>query len=116
MKSIVKIAAMIVLFSMGGGSAAIASGARTVVVTNNTSYTMTQFYASSSDSSSWNTSSNLFAGQSLAPGQQATIDVSSVEGDDCTYDLMAVLYGATQAAYTYSVNACGAGSWTITGM
>jgi hypothetical protein len=116
MKSILKVAAMIVLFSIAGVGAAIASGSRTVVVTNNTSYTMTQFYASSSDASSWDTTNNLFSGQTLAPGQQATIDVSSAGGDDCTVDLMAVLYGATQAAYTYSVNACGAGSWIITGM
>ena len=116
MKSIVKIAAMIVLFGIGGVSAALASNVKSVVVTNNTSYTMTQFYASSSAASGWDTTTNLFAGQSLAPGQQATIDVSSAGGSDCTLDLMAVLYGATQAAYTYSVNACGGGSWSITGM
>jgi hypothetical protein len=116
MKSIHKLAAMVVLFSVVGVSSAMASTTKSVVVTNNTSYTMTQFYASSSDASSWDTTNNLFAGQSLAPGQQATIDVSSAGGDDCNVDLMAVLYGATQAAYTYSVNACGGGSWSISGM
>jgi hypothetical protein len=116
MKSIVKVAAMIVLFSIAGVGAAMATNLKSVVVTNNTSYTMTQFYASSSDASGWDTTNNLFAGQSLAPGQQATIDVSSAGGGDCTLDLMAVLYGATQAAYTYSVNACGGGNWTISGM
>jgi hypothetical protein len=116
MKSIHKLAAMIVLFSVVGVSATFAANLKSVVVTNNTSYTMTQFYASSSDASSWDTSNNLFSGQTLAPGQQATIDVSSAGGGDCTLDLMAVLYGATQTAYTYSVNACGGGSWTISGM
>jgi hypothetical protein len=118
MKSIRNIAAMIVLFGIAGATSALASN--TVVVTNNTSYTMTQFYASPSDASSWDTTNNLFAGQSLAPGQQATITISANngdggEGDGCSYDLMAVLYGATQAAYTYSVNACNGGSWSITG-
>ena len=117
MKSIRKIAVLIVLFSIAGVTAAIADNPKSVVVTNNTSYTMTQFYASSSDSSSWNTNNNLFAGQSLGPGQQATITINDGGGDDkCNYDLMAVLYGTTQAAYTYSVNTCGGGSWSITGM
>ena len=115
MKSIHKLAAMIVLFSVVGVSAAMADG-KSVVVTNNTSYTMTQFYASSSDAASWDTTNNLFAGHSLAPGQQTTINLGSSDGDSCNYDLMAVLYGATQAAYTYSVNACSGGSWSITGM
>lgn len=117
MKSIHKLAAMVVLFSVVGVSAAMADG-KSVVVTNNTSYTMTQFYASTSDAASWDTTNNLFAGHSLAPGQQATISLGGNGGDDsCNYDFMAVLYGATQAAYTYSVNACdGGGSWAITGM
>ena len=108
---------MVVLFSVVGVSAAMATNLKTVVVTNNTSYTMTQFYASSSDAASWDTTNNLFAGHSLAPGQQTTISLGSSGGDDnCNYDLMAVLYGATQAAYTYSVNACASGRWSITGM
>jgi hypothetical protein len=119
MKSIRNIAAMIALFGIAGVTNALA--ANTIVVTNNTSYTMTQFYASPSSASSWDTTNNLYAGQSLAPGQTATITVSSSngdggEGDGCTYDLMAVLYGATQAAYTYSVNACNGGTWSISGM
>ena len=117
MKSIRKIAVLIVLFSIVGVTAALADDPKSVVVTNNTSYTMTQFYASSSDSSSWDTTNNLFAGQSLGPGQQTTITINDSGGDDeCNYDLMAVLYGTTQAAYTYSVNTCGGGSWSITGM
>jgi hypothetical protein len=115
MKSILKVTAMIVLFSIAGIGAAIAG--KSVVVTNNTTYTMIQFFASSSDASSWDTNNNLFAGQTLAPGQQATIDLGGNNGDDeCNYDLMAVLDGATQAAYTYSVDACDGGSWTISGM
>jgi hypothetical protein len=118
MKSTRNIAVLIVLFSIAGVTAALADNPRSVVVTNNTSYTMTQFYASSSDSSSWDTTNNLFAGQSLGPGQQTTIIINgSGDGDDeCNYDLMAVLYGTTQAAYSYSVNACSGGNWSITGM
>jgi len=117
MKSIRNIAAMIVLFGIAGATSALASN--TVVVTNNTSYTMVSFFASPSDASSWDTTNNLYPG-TLAPGQQATITISGNngdggEGDGCTYDLMAVLNGATQPAYTYSVNACSGGSWSITG-
>jgi hypothetical protein len=115
MKSMRNIVAMIVLFSLTAVATASAHNPKTIVVTNNTTYTMTQFYASTTDSSGWDTSANLFAGQTLAPGQQVTITI-----DDglhhCKYDLMAVLFGATQAAYTYSVNACQGGSWTISGM
>ena len=68
MKSVRNIAAMIVLFSIAGVTTAIGGNPKSVVVTNNTSYTMTEFYASSSDSSSWDSSANLFAGQTLAPG------------------------------------------------
>lgn len=119
MKSTRNIAALIVLFSIAGVTAAIAGNPKSVVVTNNTTYTMTQFYASSSDSSGWDTTNNLFAGQTLGPGQQTTITINDSGGgddDECNYDLMAVLYGTTQAAYTYSVNTCGGGTWAITGM
>jgi len=115
MKSMRSIAAMIVLFSLTGVTPALAHNPKSIVVTNNTTYTMTQFYASPSDSAGWDTSANLFAGQTLAPGQQATVTIN--DGiRHCKYDLMAVLYGATQAAYTYSVDACRGGSWTISGM
>jgi hypothetical protein len=111
---------LIILFSIAGAGVALAGNPRTVVVTNNTSYTMTQFYASPSSSaaSTWDTTNNLYAGQTLAPGQQTTITVDSGDDSDsdCHYDLMAILQGTTQAAYTYSVNACGGGSWSISGM
>jgi len=112
MKSMRYIAAMIVLFSIIGVTAAIAGTQKSVIVTNNTSYTLTEFYASASSASTWNTSENLFAGQTLAPGQQATININDGT-QNCTYDLMAVLYGATQYTYSYSVNTCSGGSWTI---
>ena len=83
----------------------------TVQVTNSTQYTMTEFYASESDASGWN-NNNLIAGQSLAPGQSTTITLGQVDG--CTYDLMAVLFGASQYAYQYSVNPCQGQGWTIT--
>jgi hypothetical protein len=102
---------MIVLSSFTGVTSALANQ-KSVTVTNSTAYTMTEFYASASSSSTWNTSNNLFAGQTLAPGQQATITIN--DGlQNCTYDLMAVLYGTTQHAYTYAVNACSGGSWQI---
>jgi hypothetical protein len=112
---------LFLLFSIAGmRGAAIAGNPRTVVVTNNTSYTMTEFFASpSSSDSDWDTTNNLFTGQTLAPGQQTTITIDSGNDGDhhCHYDLMAVLYGTTQAAYTYSVDTCGGGgSWSITGM
>jgi hypothetical protein len=117
MKSIRSIAAMIVLFSVTCVSSTIADNSKSVVVTNNTTYTMTEFYASTSDSSSWDTTTNLFAGQSLAPGQQATINIAgSGDDEECTYDLMAILNGATQAAYAYSINTCGGGTWSISGL
>jgi hypothetical protein len=119
MKSVRNIAAMIVLFSIAGVTTAIGGNPKSVVVTNNTSYTMTEFYASSSDSSSWDSSANLFAGQTLAPGQQTTINISDGGDDDeCQYDLMAVLTGTTQHAYIYGVNTCGNGTatWSISGL
>jgi|SRR5271156_2130586 len=119
MKSMRKIAAMILLFGIAAVGTAMAGNPKSVVVTNNTTYTMVEFYASTSDSSAWDTTNNLFAGQTLAPGQQTTITISDSGGDgddECNYDLMAVLNGATQAAYTYSVNTCGGGSWSISGL
>ena len=101
--------------AIGAGSAS-ATNLKLVVVTNNTQYTMTQLFASpSSSSADWDTTQNLYLG-SLLPGQVASINVDDGQGD-CTYDLMAVLYGAAQPAYQYSVNACNNGltgaSWTI---
>jgi hypothetical protein len=111
MKSLKFICATLILFSLTRIPFAFASQG-SVVVTNNTNYTMTEFYASPSDASSWSTTSNLFSGQSLAPGQQTTISIDTTSGG-CTYDLMAVLYGAAQYAYTYQVNVCSGGAWSI---
>ena len=107
-----KIASVLMLVVGMSFASARATNTIQVQVSNNTQYTMTQFYASSSDATSWDTSNNLIAGQSLAPGQSMTITLGSA--DACTYDLMAVLYGASQYAYQYSVNPCQGQGWTIT--
>jgi uncharacterized protein YabE (DUF348 family) len=113
MKSMRNIAALFVLFSIAGVTTALA--AKSVTVTNNTSYSMTEFYASASSAADFDTTTNLYAGQTLAPGQQATISINDGVRN-CHYDLMAVLNGNTQYAYTYSIDACrGVGSWSITG-
>jgi hypothetical protein len=96
------------------GTKAIANGNKSVQITNNTSYTMTEFYASDVDNATWDTTSNLLSGQTLAPGQQANVDINDGTGN-CNYDLMGVLYGAAQYAYKYSIDACDSGQWTITG-
>lgn len=112
MKSLRYLSVVLVLFMTTIVSSAVANQAKTVTVTNNTTYTMSEFYASSSDSSSWDTSNNLLAGQTVAPGQATTITIA--DGlSACNYDLMAVLYGATQHAYQYRINACDDGRWTI---
>ena len=88
--------------------------ARSLTITNNTSYTMTQLYASSTyHSSDWGSSANLLtSGQSIGPGQSSTITIS--DGTSyCHYDFMAVLYGAAQAAYDYTVDTCAGGQWNI---
>ena len=112
MKPLRFVPVLLLFFGMSGATAALATNNVTVQVTNNTSYTMTEFYASSSDSAGWDTTNNLMAGQSLAPGQTTTINVG--KADDCSFDLMAVLYGASQFAYQYSVNPCSGENWTIT--
>ncbi len=111
MKPIKFVSVLLLTVCMNFGNAIAASNV-TVQVTNGTQYTMTQFYASASDATGWDMTNNLIAGQSLAPGQSMTINVGSA--DDCTFDLMAVLYGAAQYAYKYTVNPCNGGSWTIT--
>ena len=117
MKSICEIAALIVLLSITGVTNALAGGSNNVTVINSTNYTLTQLYASPSSSSSWDTTTNLLTGGlTLTPGAQTTINVGGSGGeedDSCNYDLMGILYGADQYAYTYSVNACQGGSWTI---
>jgi hypothetical protein len=102
------------LFVLGMTSvASAASAGKTVTIVNTTQYTLNDLYASSSDdTSSWDTTNNLLAA-TLAPGQQVTVPIA--DGlDQCSYDLMGVLYGAAQASYRYSVNACSGDTWTIT--
>ncbi len=112
MKSLRYFSVLLVLFAMTSVPHAVASSNKTVTVTNNTSYTMSEFYASASADSAWDTSNNLLAGQTVAPGQSTTITIADGE-DHCHYDLMAVLYGAAEHAYQYGVNACEGGTWTI---
>ncbi len=107
------VSAVLALACVALSTAALATSNPNIVVTNNTQYTLTELYASSSSAPSWGTT-NLISGQSIAPGQQTTIYPSSGE-DDCSFDLMGVLYGAANHAYQYSVDAChgGGGSWAI---
>jgi len=112
MKSLRYFSVLLVLFAMTSVPHAVASSSKTVTVTNNTSYTMSEFYASASADSAWDTSNNLLAGQTVAPGQSTTITIADGE-DHCHYDLMAVLYGAAEHAYQYGVDACEGGTWTI---
>lgn len=115
MRSLRLLSALLLLFSMAGVTSAIA-GANVVVVTNSTSYTMSEFYVSPSDASTWDTTNNLITGTTILPGQTSTIDVTNVlkaNPGDCNYDLMGVLYGATQFAYKYRVDACEGDSWNI---
>jgi len=122
MKSMCEIAALFVVLSIASVTTAFAGTTKSVTVTNNTTYTLNQLFASSSDASDWSGATNLLtSGQTIAPGQQATFTISTSGGSDddsCQYDLMAVLYGATQYAYTYSLNTCdGDGSnWNISGL
>ncbi len=115
MKSLRYLSILLVLFGVTGVTSPIDASSKSVVVVNNTPYTLTEFYASDSDSSTstWDTTNNLVAGQSVAPGQRITINISDGTSD-CAYDLMGVLYGAAQYAYQYHVDACDGGSWTIT--
>ncbi len=113
MKRVARLLALVPLFAMIAAANATADGGKTVVVVNNTPYTVNQLYASGSDTSGWDTTNNLLAGQTVAPGQQTTITIADTSSE-CDYDLMAVLYGAAQYAYQYQVNACSGGTWTIT--
>ncbi len=109
MKSLRYLAALVFIFSITGvASRALATQA--VAVTNSTAYTLTAFYASPSENSSWDMGDNLLEGQTLAPGQTSNI---TIPGHECNYDLMGILYGAAQYAYQYQINACGGGTWNI---
>jgi hypothetical protein len=112
MKSLRNLAAFLALFSLTGLSPAFA-GTKSVVLVNSTSYTIYAFYASSSDASAWDTTDNLLGTQSIAPGAQVTVNIPDTSSE-CSYDLMAILYGTEQYAYDYSVNACDSNAtWTI---
>jgi hypothetical protein len=112
MKPLKYLLVMPILCAMIQPDYAIASRTKAVTVSNNTSYTMSKFYASDSDSSSWNTNTNLLAGKMIAPGQTTVIVISDGLAT-CHYDLMAVMSGSAQHAYQYRVNACRGGSWTL---
>lgn len=112
MKSLRNLAAFLALFSLTGLSPAFA-GTKSVVLVNSTSYTIYAFYASSSDASGWDTTNNLLGSQSIAPGQQVAVNIADASSD-CSYDLMAILYGTEQYAYQYTVDVCTSGAtWTI---
>ena len=112
MKSLKFLLALLALFTMTTVSNAVADRTKTVTVTNSTSLNLMEFYASPSANSSWDTSNNLLAGQTLGPGQSAMITIA--DGlEHCHYDLMAVAYGSSQFAYQYSVNVCEGASWAV---
>ena len=94
-----------------------ADSGKSVTINNNSTYTMTQLFASSTyHSSDWNASTNLLTnGQSIGPGQSATVPIS--DGTSyCHYDFEAVMYGTSQYSYQYAINTCdgNSGQWTIT--
>lgn len=103
---------VLIVLSMTANLSNALADSKTVTVTNNTTYTMSEFYASSSDSSGWDTGNNLLTGQTVGPGQATTITIADSLAA-CNYDLMAVLYGATQHAYQYHINACEGGTWNV---
>ena len=109
--------AFMALLMVTGASTAIATNnTKQVTVTNNTTYSLTEFYVSPSDSSAdWNTDNNLLGGQIIAPGNSLTVTIA--DGlDECTYDLMGVLYGVAEHAYQYQINTCNGNSanWNVT--
>ena len=114
MKSLKYLSALLVLSAVTNVSSTIADSSKKVTVINNTTYTLSEFYASSSDAGTWDTTNNLIAGQTVGPGQSTTVTIA--DGlDECTYDLMAVLYGAAEHAYQYQVNTCNGDSahWSV---
>jgi hypothetical protein len=112
MKSLSCLSMLLALSIATGATKANAHHIKTVTVTNSTTYTLSEFYASPSADASWDTTINLLAGQAVAPGQSTTITISDGQ-HECHYDLMAVLYGAAEHAYQYSIDACDGGSWTV---
>jgi hypothetical protein len=112
MKSLRYWPVLLLLFIPTGVSGIAAATIKTVTITNSTAYAMSEFYASPSVNSSWDTTNNLLAGQTVAPGQTTTITIADGV-NHCHYDLMAVLYGSAEHAYQYRVDACDGGSWTV---
>jgi hypothetical protein len=113
MKRLRYLCASVALCSLIGASSTFAiADSNNVTVVNSTPYTLTAFYASSSDAAGWDMTNNLIAGQSVGPGGQTVIPID--RGNGCQVDLMGILDGASQAAYDYQVNACDNGNWTIT--
>lgn len=115
MKSLHFLVAFLALFIVIAFGSNTLADTRLVVVTNNTPYTLTALYASWSYGTDvgWDTSINLLAGNTLAPGLTTTVNVSDGTSH-CHYDMMGILYGVTQYAYQYDVNSCGGGIWNIT--
>jgi hypothetical protein len=111
MKSLNWVALFLLLAAVTVPSA-FAHGTKSVTVVNNTSYTMSALYASPSSDSDWDTTNNLLAGNTIAPGQTSTITIA--DGlRHCHYDMMGILYGEAEYAYQYEVNACEGDSWTV---
>ena len=112
MKSLRHMSVLLVLFTTISVPRAIADGHKNVVVTNSTTYMMTEFYASPTANTDWDTSNNLLAGQSIGAGQVTTIPIA--DGlEHCHYDLMAVLYGEAEHAYQYDIDTCHGGTWNV---
>jgi len=114
MKSLKYLPIMLALLATVGAPSAVADQTKQVQVTNNTSYNLYEFYASPTANSEWDTSNNLLAGQPLAPGQSTNVTIADGT-DHCHYDLMGVLYGSAEYAYTYDVETCDGDSaqWNI---
>jgi hypothetical protein len=112
MKSLRYVCMVLTLSSAIGAATVMADNTKSVVLVNNTPYTLENFYASDSTSPDFSTT-DLLSGQTVAPGQQLSVNIND-DSSDCGYDLMAILYGATQYAYQYAVNVCGGATWTIT--
>jgi hypothetical protein len=112
MKSIKFLPVLLALSTVTAVSNAVADRTKTVTVINNTSLNLMEFYASPSANSGWDTTNNLLAGQTLGPGQSATITITDGVSH-CHYDLMAVSYGSAQFAYQYSVNTCEGATWSV---
>jgi hypothetical protein len=117
MKPLCFLTASIALCSLLSASSALADdGGNHAIIVNNTSYTLVEFYASSSDAAGWDQTQNMLAGHSLPPGGQVTVPLAFAGGSEgnCNYDLMAVLDGASQTSYHYGLNGCSGDTWTIT--